>query len=152
LAGLLVGIVLAVVAPTSPILSSDYALLWIAIVVWIPIEAVLLATVGATPGKYLIGMRVLNSHGGLLTFTQALLRSLGVWVIGCAFMLPIVLPFTFLAQYNRLKAGRAASYDERGHFIVVQTPLSLGRKVLLVVVTLGVLAIVVLGTLASASE
>ena len=52
---------------------------------WIPFEAALLARFGATPGKFMLGMRVTTSSGALLSFPQALRRSgiVAVAGVGC---------------------------------------------------------------------
>lgn len=146
-AGLLLGIILGIVAPDSSILSNDYALAWIAALLWIPLEAALLTAFGTTPGKYLVGLRVLTTGGSRLTYPQAIGRSFSVWAIGCALLIPLVLLFTFGSQYNRLKRGQQASWDERGGYAVIHSPLSTGRKVLVTSIVFLVVALIVLGAL-----
>lgn len=148
-AAFVLGVVLAVVAPSSSLLASDYALMWLAAVLWIPAEALLVASVGTTPGKYLVGMRITRSDGSLLSIAEAFTRAGSVWLIGCALMLPLVLLLTFNAQYNRLRKGKDSTWDERGRFLVTHTPLTPGRQLLLVFVVLAVLGLVVLGTMAA---
>jgi uncharacterized RDD family membrane protein YckC len=53
--------------------------------VWIGIETVMLALLGWTPGRFLLGLRVLRRDGGQVTFLQALQRSALVWVGGIGF-------------------------------------------------------------------
>jgi hypothetical protein len=150
-AGLLLIIVLGIIAPESSLLSSDYGLAWTAAFAWIPLEAGFVAAFGTTPGKYLVGIRVVTNHGARLTYSQAIGRAMSAWFFGCAMLLPIVFLFTFNAQYNRLKGGKPASWDERGGYVVTQSPLSVGRKVLVTSIVLLVLALIILGTIASES-
>ena len=146
------GVVLGLAAPNSSLASSDYGLLWLAALCWLPVEALLLTVFGTTPGKYLLGMTVRRADGQLLTPTEALARSASVWAVGCGLLIPLVTLFTFNAQYNRLRKGRDSSWDEKGGFIVHHEPLSTGRTALLVGAVLCLLGLVVLGTLASAPQ
>ncbi|MCB1097755.1 MAG: RDD family protein [Verrucomicrobiae bacterium] len=57
--------------------------LWIlATYVWVFIESWLLSTYGTTPGKFLFNLRVVHEDGSLMTYKQALRRSLTVWLRG----------------------------------------------------------------------
>lgn len=105
-AGLMLGILLAFVAPTNTLASNDYALMWVAALLWIPAEAVFIASIGTTPGKYLVGIRVEKRDGRQLSLSEALTRSASAWAIGCALMLPLVPLITLNTRYNRLKNGK----------------------------------------------
>lgn len=146
---MLIGFTLPFVAPESAILQNDFAFMWIAAAVWIPIETMFLATAGATPGKYLVGLRIRTRRGTVPSFTAAFSRAISVWIFGCATMLPVVLLFTFGRQYSLLKNRKPTTYDEDGQFIVIKTPLSLMRKILLLLVSLTLLGIMTLGLLSS---
>ena len=52
---------------------------------WFAIEAALLHWFGTTPGKWLLGIRVVNEDGSALTLKSAMLRSLIVWIAGLGF-------------------------------------------------------------------
>jgi RDD family/GYF domain 2 len=52
---------------------------------WFAIEAALLHWFGTTPGKWLLGIRVMNEDGSALTLKSAILRSLIVWIAGLGF-------------------------------------------------------------------
>lgn len=60
------------------------------IIIWIPIEAAMIARWGTTPGKALLGIRVLQQTGGYPTYAQAVGRSVGVWVLGLTFGLFLI--------------------------------------------------------------
>jgi uncharacterized RDD family membrane protein YckC len=49
---------------------------------WFAVEAALLHLHGTTPGKWLLGIRVINEDGGPLSLGQAVKRSLRVYVAG----------------------------------------------------------------------
>jgi uncharacterized RDD family membrane protein YckC len=144
-ASMLVGIAVGIAAPDSGILKNNWAILWIAALIWIPLEAALLSSFGTTPGKFLVGLRVVSSEGEHLSYSQALARALQVWVNGMAFVIPVVLLFTFVGQYKRLKAGKNTSYDESGGYVIVRTPLTAGRRVLLAAVIVVLFGLYVLG-------
>ena len=72
---------------------------------WIPFEAIFLAVWGATPGKALLGLHVVNADGEKLSFRQAFLRSFDVWFVGCGMELPILnilLKVMSLFRYRQL--------------------------------------------------
>jgi hypothetical protein len=61
---------------------------WVQLLLFIPwfaIEAALLHWFGTTPGKWLLGIRVVNEDGSALTLKSAMLRSLIVWIAGLGF-------------------------------------------------------------------
>jgi len=58
--------------------------------VWLLVEPILLCTVGTTPGKAALGLRVEAAGGGRLSLRQAAQRSLLVWAGGMGFGLRAV--------------------------------------------------------------
>jgi hypothetical protein len=75
----------------------------LALLLWIPVEAMFLSSWGYTPGKWLTGMRVCNKHGRLLSFDRALNRSFLVWLKGLALGIPFFSWITMLVAYFKLK-------------------------------------------------
>jgi uncharacterized RDD family membrane protein YckC len=57
---------------------------------WIPLETALLVFWGTTPGKWLLGVQVLDESGQKLSWKAALRRSFLVQLTGSAFGLPIL--------------------------------------------------------------
>ncbi|WP_312518897.1 RDD family protein [Massilia sp.] len=86
------------------------------------LDAVLLARFGSTPGKRLLGLRVLTVAGQRLPLRAAVLRNLGVWVSGLGLALPLVNLVTMGRQGWRVAQGRPASYDQ-DRFQVQAQPL-----------------------------
>jgi uncharacterized RDD family membrane protein YckC len=148
-AGLVVALVLNNFSPGNPLLSNNFGLTWISALLWIPAEALLVSTFGTTPGKYLVGMRVQRLDGRQLSLSESFSRSVSAWAVGCAMVIPVALFFTFNAQYNRLRKGEESSWDEKGGFVVVHSPLTTSRRVLVTLVGAGILSLFVLGRVAS---
>jgi len=76
----------------------------------IPIEAALLATWGATPGKALLGISVRDAGGGKLSFGAALRRAAAVWTFGLAANQSMIL-VTALMSWRRLRRRGATYWD-----------------------------------------
>jgi len=67
------------------VLAHDTFLLIAAYLVWIPMEAGFLASIGTTPAKWIFGIRVQCQNGGNLTFINAFKRASLVFLIGDVF-------------------------------------------------------------------
>lgn len=76
------------------------------------LDAGLMAALGNTPGKALLGMRVGLVDGRTPGFFQLCRRNLGVWVAGFGLGLPLINLLTMARQYRKLREGEQASYDE----------------------------------------
>jgi uncharacterized RDD family membrane protein YckC len=99
---------------------------------WAFIEAILLATWGTTPGKALLRVSVRNSYGRKLSFSQALLRSMLVFVKGDGLDLP---PVTFLTNafaYFHLKREGITTWDREGNFVVSHQRIGAVRVIIAV--------------------
>jgi uncharacterized RDD family membrane protein YckC len=103
-----------------------YACTWIG---WIVVESLLMSTLGTTPGKALLGVRVRTNTGENLNFFQALSRTGGIWIRGEALGIPIVNLFTLVVAYNKLMGNRITSWDREGGTIVEHAPCGPGRVV-----------------------
>ncbi len=82
--------------------------------------ALMMALIGTTPGKAILGIRVISIADGN-KFLFYLIRELKVWVFGLGLGIPIVALFTQVYQCRRVGAGKAAGYDE-GFAMVVGKP------------------------------
>ena len=111
------------------------------------LDAALYPLVHTSPGKALLGLRLVRKDGSRLSAWQYLERNLSLWASGLAFGLPIIFLFTLVRQSFRLGKGRAASYDEDSGFEVRASPPSPTRKaafgVLFVATYMGALALAV---------
>ena len=148
----ILGVGLSFAAPESGLLGHDYLLGALAALIWIPIEGLLVATIATTPGKALVGLSVQTTEGTVLSSPQALGRAMRAWLTGCAMLLPLVSLVTMNTQYNRLRSGHQATWDDTGGFRVHHEPLSLGRKILLVGVVSLFVILMVLGSAASPTK
>ena len=86
---------------------------------WIPLEAILLFTIGSTPAKWLFGISVKTSSGQKLSFKQALKRSCLIAFQGYAIGIPIILLFTQAAAYDRLTKTGSTLWDDSIQSIVI---------------------------------
>jgi len=77
----------------------------------IPLETLMLSTIGTTPGKWLFGISVRRADGGTLTFGQSAARAFGVSVQGMGFGVPIISLFTLVSAYQRLQKTGSTLWD-----------------------------------------
>jgi len=82
------------------------------------LDAVVQAVAGNTPGKAMLGLRVVTSDGRLPGIRELVRRNLGVWCAGFGFGLPAVSLLTMARQGLRLRRGEPASYD--GDYFLVR--------------------------------
>lgn len=97
------------------------------------LEAAISATLGNSPGKMLLALRLTNIGGGALTFRDYYERGIGVYIYGLAFGIPLLCMFPMFKQYNNLNAGRPTSYDQ-GKYSVRVSDRGILRKILAVIV------------------
>lgn len=132
LLGAAVGVGMAFVAPGAlawvQSTSANILLGAILMLLGLLLDAVLLARYGTTPGKRLLGVRVLTVAAQRLSLRAAVARNMGVWVAGLALALPLLNLIAIGRQGWRVAQGRTASYDEH-RFLVQALPLRIGRRV-----------------------
>jgi hypothetical protein len=75
-------------------------------------EAYMLSAWGTTPGKKLLRTRVRRLDGRLLSYREALMRSLYVWIRGVGMGLPIVGVVAQFWSYNELMVRGVTSWDK----------------------------------------
>ncbi len=121
------------------------ALLLLVMVAWFPVEAVLLTTLGTTPGKALFAMSVRSTDGRLLDFTAALRRSFGVWLMGLGLGIPLVSLITMLVAHDRLVNTRTTRWDEKAGSVVVHGALGPGRVLLMILAVVGFVGLCIAG-------
>lgn len=81
------------------------------ILAWIPIEAILLATWGTTPGKFLLKISIKSINGRKLDFGKALRRSFLVWFQGMSLGIKWLSLFSMLLSYWQLKYLGSTLWD-----------------------------------------
>lgn len=103
-------------------LSNPWVILFL-YVPWFVIESLMLQRFATTPGKWLLGIRVLNNNGSFLSLSEATRRSARVLFLGIGFgwgYLAIICQVIALITTRRL--GRPLWDHAAGHRIAV-TPL-----------------------------
>ncbi len=98
-------------------------------VLWIPIEAACLALSGTTLGKWLFGIRVLDSKGNPLSYGMAFGRSLRVFIAGSACGIPFVALITGYLSYRRLTTKGVTYWDSDAGSIVTHQSWTVVRAI-----------------------
>lgn len=112
--------------PIGAVLDS-LLLMVLQLVPWFVLETILLHRFGTTPGKWLMGLRVVNADGSLLSLGAATLRSLRVWTGGVGFGLgPVALICQAFSLHLSRRLGRPLWDHVGGHFVRA-TPLASWR-------------------------
>lgn len=115
---------------------TPVALWLLAFAVMVPLDALMVAVAGTTPGKALLGLRITASDGGRPNPAASLQRALGVYLRGLGLGIPFLAFFTLpIAGARRMNHGRTR-WDEGAKLAVVATPLSGGRWQLALVVVI----------------
>ena len=94
------------------------------------LDALTYALFGNTPGKWLAGLRVSDEQGRKLRPLRYLRRNLGVYANGIALGLGLIALITLIHNFNKVKSGRLASWDERTEARVFRMRGGLGRTTL----------------------
>lgn len=93
---------------------------------------------GWTLGKWLFAVKVRHQDGCRLTYAEYIKRNFWVLVKGFGLAIPLVSLVTFIVQYNRLRAGKSASYDEGKDIKIVRSKHSVARTIF------GIIALILL--------
>jgi len=93
---------------------------------------------GQTLGKWLFAVKVRHQDGTRLLFPEYLKRNVWVFIKGLGLGIPVVILVTEVMQYNRLRAGKSASYDVGKDVKIVRVRHDVARTVF------GIIAIIAL--------
>ncbi len=98
---------------------------------WVPIEALLIASLGTTPGKWLFGVflqfSISNAYARRDTRAQlerALARSFRVWWEGIACGIPFLAPILIAVAYEKLAQNQETDWDFAHDVLVTHGPPS----------------------------
>lgn len=138
------GLVTALVAPQMLDASTHVVGIFVTLI-HVVLEAVLLAVIGTTPGKWLLGVRLTGSEGQALTFADALGRAFHVWWRGMGAGIPYVTVITTVSAKKRLERTGTTPWDQRRNCRVSTQPVGTVRKVMAVLLVLGFVAVTVMG-------
>lgn len=87
--------------------------------IWIPIESILLWTIGTTLGKWLLKITVRSrQRQKYLTFQQACIRSISVWYMGMGCGIPIIQIITLIIAKIKLNHTGMTTWDKNNNLIV----------------------------------
>ena len=96
---------------------------------WIPIEALLIAALGSTPGKWLFGVylqfSISDAYARRDTQSQlkrALRRAFRVWWEGMAFGFPLLSPILVAVAYEKLTQNQETDWDFAQDVLVTHGP------------------------------
>jgi uncharacterized RDD family membrane protein YckC len=123
LAGFAAGVILVVVDPQ--LIENDLSLFTQVLLTlgWAPLEALLLSSMGTTPGKALFGVVVRTADGRKLDFHAAMRRSFGVWFYGLGGGLPLISTVAMIVAYRRLGANGTTLWDQSAGAVVTHRQL-----------------------------
>lgn len=94
---------------------------------WIPIETILLSTIGTTPGKWLLKTELRKGSCRRLPFACALRRSFSVWFRGLGMGIPFVNALCMLSAFYRLRVFESTSWDRDEGIVVTHHPIGQWR-------------------------
>jgi len=99
-------------------------ILFFRLVPWFIIEIFLIHHLATTPGKWLLGLRVLNKDGSKLSLSQSVVRAMGVLFIGIGFGWFILAIFCQTLSYFTAKRLGTPLWDHVGGHQVTAKPLN----------------------------
>lgn len=101
------------------------ALLVIALCPWV--ESLFIATLGNTPGKALLKLRLVRDDGQRPDFALALKRNLHVWIRGLALGLPLLNLVACVLSFNQYTRSGRTHWDLLAGTTVIAAPISHAR-------------------------
>ncbi|PWG61190.1 RDD family protein [Sediminicurvatus halobius] len=127
--------------------AVNFVISAILIAAWVPIEALILAGTANTPGRWLMGLRVVRSPVRLhapegLDAETALKRSALVWIYGMGAGLPLIQQLLMILHLMGVYRGEPRFWDESAGTVVIARPrngfqnMGYGLAVALVFVTI----------------
>ncbi len=114
--------------------------------VWNFVEALLIASFGTTPGKFLINMKILSADRKHLSYVKALKRSFGVYILGFGLGVPFLSLATMLLSLFWLSIKKETFWDKGHKHVIVYHKIGMFRAIgillfILVIVYFGFLGI-----------
>ncbi|OYV07383.1 MAG: hypothetical protein CFE26_01265 [Verrucomicrobiales bacterium VVV1] len=110
------------------------------------VEPLMLSTIGTTPFKALLRIRVRNNDGSKLSYFNALSRTFSVWIRGQGLGIPIAALITSIMSYSRLSNDGITSWDQSGGFTVSHQTIQWWRWLVLILVPVGFVALIIVGS------
>ncbi len=105
----------------------------LALALFVPVEALVLARFGTTPGKAFLRARVVRDDGQRLDLGTAISRSTKVWLMGWGLGLPLISLVTLILSFVRLTGEGKTAWDAQCNTRVLHEPVGFGRGFLAIV-------------------
>ncbi|MEZ5692078.1 MAG: RDD family protein [Rickettsiales bacterium] len=103
---------------------------------WVIIEPFFIALWGSTPGKWMLGVKVLRIEGNKLSLSESVLRSIQVWLKGLAIGFPLFNLFAMARARTKLVNEGSTSWDTpKGNQVFISKPSWLGIVMLVLWLT-----------------
>jgi uncharacterized RDD family membrane protein YckC len=106
----------------------------------------MLSSWGYTPGKWLLGVQVLDRNEAKLNADTAFSRSLDTWCRGFACGIPIIAFVAASMFERRLRSNGTAAWDERLNLVVRHKPINPLCAIVVILFLLGIILLSVLGS------
>ena len=144
-----VGAIFAVIAPEAiETRATERLLEFIALILWIPIEAAFISSFGATAGKALLRINVVNPDGSKLSYPQSLKRSFNVWLRGMGIGIPLVSIISMILAYKSLTNSGKTSWDRIGGYRVRHREIGTVRGTIAIIILVALLGLILAGLIA----
>ena len=111
---------------------------------WFALEALLIHKYGTTPGKWLLGLHVVNKDQSLLDLSESIRRALRVMFTGVGFGWSILAVFCQTLSLFTAKRLGSALWDHTGGHLVVAHEMNPFRLILLVFLFAGAIQLQIL--------
>lgn len=129
--------------------GSDRVFGFVCVFGWVFIEALLLSTIGTTPGKWFFKTQLVPPGGTKATYSCALSRSFKVWWRGLGIGFPLASLITLIVAHRNLKKNGITSWDRDYGFSVIHHRIGPLRIIVSTLLFLGFLALIVVGSMAN---
>lgn len=103
---------------------------------------------GVTPGKALLGLRIVSEAGGKPTWRQSAIRTALVWTTGLALAIPFASIVTGVFGYMTLQRDGVTFWDSAARLYVEKKPVGVWRWGLAVLVWAAMIGVGMIGALA----
>lgn len=110
--------------------SSGTVFYFVTMGTWPFIEALFISQYGATPGKALLKTKVIKENGEMLSYIDAFIRSLWVFVQGLGLGIPLVTIITMCISINRLSSTGSTAWDGYYSSIVTHEKIGILRSLI----------------------
>lgn len=103
------------------------------------IESLIYSTFKSTPGKFLLGLNVLNYNGSKISGTDYFSRNAALYTSALALGLPLINLFTMYSQYRSLSGSGKSTYDKKLGYTVVRRNSGILKTLVFALLFIGLL-------------